>query len=248
MLSESELSVVDRIAGRVADLFYYTKIPHEDRAVWSPEDLRQEFVCHILHRLSFYDSHRPLGPWSRTVIYNRARTIVADLWREKWHRTQSAGEIDVDRVYFTQYEQDASGMEAPVPVFVCEATPEDVLILLDEIIAEELQSTADRGVIAMADSKPIETTVEEIRDLAGVVGVDLESDSDPMQSLEDVLFFALNDMDEGKFDELEEQTRDRLQQLGDQFMANEIKIVRRNGESTGEVEPEPEKKAPPTST
>lgn len=241
MLSGSDLSVVEQIADRVARLYYTHKMPSEDRVVYSVEDLRQEFVCHVLHKIGHYDDTRPLTRWARAVIYNRARSIICDLWLEKWHKNRGVG-VEVDRLFSTQWTRGELGYETSVPVFVCDATPEDVLILLDEILEHELP--ADSGAIEMVDRQATQTTVEEIRDLAKSTGFDLPG-GEPKQDLEDLLYFALNDMDEDKFAALGKGAQARLKKLGDCYMNGDVTVVRRNGQDDA---PPAEAKAPAKST
>jgi len=241
MLQGSELSVVVQIADRVARLYYTHKMPSEDRVVYSVEDLRQEFICHVLHKIGHYDDTRPLTRWARAVIYNRARSIICDLWLEKWHKNRGVG-VEVDRLFSTQWQRGELGFETPVPVFVCDATPEDVLILLDEILEHDLPT--DSGEIEMADRTATQTTVEEIRDLAKSTGFELPG-GEPKQDLEDLLYFALNDMDEGKFAALDKGEQARLKTLGDCYMNGDVTVVRRNGQ---DATPKVEAKAPAKST
>jgi len=241
MLQGSELSVVVQIADRVARLYYTHKMPSEDRVVYSVEDLRQEFICHVLHKIGHYDDTRPLTRWARAVIYNRARSIICDLWLEKWHKNRGVG-VEVDRLFSTQWQRGELGFETPVPVFVCDATPEDVLILLDEILEHDLPT--DSGEIEMADRTATQTTVEEIRDLAKSTGFELPG-GEPKQDLEDLLYFALNDMDEGKFAALDKGEQARLKTLGDCYMNGDVTVVRRNGQ---DAPPKSEAKAPAKST
>lgn len=246
MLSGSDLSVVEQIADRVARLYYTHKMPNEDRIVYSVEDLRQEFVCHVLAKIQNYDCSRPLTRWARAVIYNRARSIICDLWLEKWHKKRGAG-MEVDRLFSTQWQRGELGFETPVPVFVCDATPEDVLILLDEILEHDLP--ADSGEIEMVDRASTHTTVEEIRDLAKSTGFELPG-GEPKQDLEDLLYFALNDMDEDAFAKLDKGEQARLKTLGDCYMNGDVTVVRRNGKDSAPAAETPaaEAKAPAKST
>jgi predicted transcriptional regulator len=197
-------------AARVAKRYHY-RLPYEDRVVWEVRDVQNELTAWALKRFADgkYDQARnKFRPWIRTVIFNRAITLVSRIWYERRMDIEGAETgTDMGSVTIEYGETDADGN--PELIFADWVTPELLVTINEEVI------------LRMAKT---EITVDEVKGLCEQFGKDFDEEN-VIDSVESVLEHTLNDMEEEDFAALDEKIQDRLQDLGEAFEKNALKII-----------------------